>query len=161
MDTLLYNISLRPDHDSDVLVSVPKGMGVPYYDSQSGQIRFRKRPESWQEALDMLHQNNGSEYEIVMNGISEMLFTDAKTADAFVALAKLKTLNRLWLADVDLVAPLTWGVKGLFRLGGGVDFLPFNLPNDPKFLVFPTKNMAVEFLDTFEDLFEKTKLIFK
>lgn len=169
---ILYNLSLRPDKDAEVCLSVPEGTGVPYYDAASKQIKFRTRPESWKDALCMLYGKNvalcaddGSVYETALDMDSDMVFADKETAEAFIALAKLKMLNRMWRNDYissgDNIKPLTWAVKHLYDIDGEIIFCAVHLPEEPQSLMFPTLEMANEFIDTFKDLFEKAKAIFK
>lgn len=172
MADILYNLFLRPDKDSEVGILVPEGVGVPYYDVASKQIRFRARPESWPEALNMLYGKNvalcsdfGSVYEMTLDMDSDMVFTDKDTAKAFVALAKLKTLNRMWVADYKAggkgFAPLGWAVEYLRDIDGDDFFCSVESSTVPHILVFPTKEMADEFIDMFKSLLEEATIMFK
>lgn len=164
---ILYNLFLRPDKDSEVKILVPEGMGVPYYDVVSKQIKFRTRPETWQEALKMLYGKNvalcsdlGSVYEMTLDMESDMIFTDKDTAKAFVALAKLKTLNRMWVAGRDF-APLAWAVVFSRDIDGDDLFCSAESSHVPHILMFPTKEMADEFIDMFKSLLKEATIMFK
>ena len=77
-----------------------------------------------------------------------------KSAEAHLAMIQLEQLRDCWWGDWKPI----WGIsqKWYIRLFNGVPSVGITT-NISKFLTFPTKEMAEEFLECFRDLIEKAK----
>ena len=106
-----------------------------------------KTGESWIGSQDTIYSATHTQDRIYKNWIPSK-----KLAEAHLAMIQLEQLRNCWWGDWKPI----WGIfqKWCIRLFNGVPSVGITT-NISKFLTFPTREMAEEFLKCFRDLIEK------
>ena len=143
--------------EKELKIEIPQGYEIDRQKSTFEKIIFKKIPENpktWEDYCSLM--KGKTVYYTNCNNITVSGFSDAhdkfvnkKRAEQFIALGKLLQLRDYWVKGSkfnDAVCIFTWS-------DGLIDTTKCDL-NDYA-LTFPTKEMAEEFKDCFEDLIKQ------
>lgn len=145
--------------EKELKIEVPEGYEIDLQKSTFEKIIFKKIPENpktWEEYCKL---TKGS-YSNYANATTNMVYKDRHTgtynefttkerAEQFIALGKLLQLRDYWVKGYDKFPYLVW------NSGGRRVFVCDWSGVTPYPLTFPTKEMAEEFKDCFEDLIKQ------
>lgn len=146
----------------ELKVQIPEGYEIDKEKSTFENIVFKKinnRPKSWKEYIDKVHpsysidENGNPKFWCMPEsfGDTRLFFTNRRLTEKIIAYAKLLALREDWVKERPfnkLKFIIAWNEFG-------VDVFSTELPEGR--LIFPTKEMAEEFLNCFRDLIEKAK----
>ena len=143
--------------EKELKIEVPQGYEIDRQKSTFEKIVFKKIPENpktWEEYCSLM--KGKTVYYTNCNTITVSGFSDAhdkfvnkKRAEQFIALGKLLQLRDYWVKGYDTFSYIVWSdnCKMVYVCyWAGVNPYP---------LTFPTKEMAKEFKDCFEDLIKQ------
>lgn len=143
--------------EKELKIEVPQGYEIDRQKSTFEKIIFKKIPENpktWEEYCSLM--KGKTMYYTNCNNITVSGFSDAhdkfvtkKRAEQFIALGKLLQLRDYWVKGYDKFSYLVWNSGGRRVFVCGCDGVT------PYPLTFPTKEMAEEFKDCFEDLIKQ------
>ena len=150
------------DKNNNIQIAIPKGYEIDKEKSTFEKIVFKKidsRPKSWKEYIDKVHpsysidENGNPKFWCMPEsfGDTRLFFTNRRLTEKIIAYAKLLALREDWVKERPfnkLKFIIAWNEFG-------VDVFSTELPEGR--LIFPTKEMAEEFLNCFRDLIEKAK----
>ena len=141
--------------EKELKIEIPQGYEIDRQKSTFEKIIFKKSPENpitWEDYCSLTkgktaHQTNCDNY-IIINGFSgaHYQFSTKKRAEQFIALGKLLQLRDYWVYDEFKFA--LFGTKVSIIICENVGFSSYSL-------TFPTKEMAHDFKNCFEDLINK------
>ena len=146
--------------EKELKIEVPQGYEIDRQKSTFEKIVFKKipdNPKTWEEYCSLM--KGKTVYYTNCNTITVSGFSDAhdkfvnkKRAEQFIALGKLLQLRDYWVKGYSEFRYAVFGTKdgiGLYDCSG---FYAYSL-------TFPTKEMAEEFKDCFEDLIKQAFLL--
>ena len=143
--------------EKELKIIPPIGYEIDRQKSTFEKIIFKKIPENpktWEEYCSLM--KGKTVYYTNCNTITVSGFSDAhdkfvtkKRAEQFIALGKLLQLRDYWVKGYDKFSYLVW------NSGGRRVFVCDWAGVTPYPLTFPTKEMAEEFKDCFEDLIKQ------
>ena len=143
--------------EKELKIKIPKGYEIDRQKSTFEKIIFKKIPENpktWEEYCSLM--KGKTVYYTNCNTITVSGFSDAhdkfvnkKRAEQFIALGKLLQLRDYWVKGYSEFRYAVYGD----RLDGTAICDWCENTNHP--LMFPTKEMAEEFKDCFEDLIKQ------
>lgn len=143
--------------EKELKIIPPIGYEIDRQKSTFEKIVFKKIPENpktWEEYCSLTkgktaHQTNCDNY-IIINGFSgaHYQFSTKKRAEQFIALGKLLQLRDHWVKGYDEFKFALFGTKVSIIICENVGFSSYSL-------TFPTKEMAHDFKNCFEDLIKK------
>lgn len=143
--------------EKELKIIPPIGYEIDRQKSTFEKIIFKKIPENpktWEEYCSLM--KGKTVYYTNCNNITVSGFSDAhdkfvtkKRAEQFIALGKLLQLRDYWVKGYDKFSYLVW------NSGGRRVFVCDWAGVTPYPLTFPTKEMAEEFKDCFEDLIKQ------
>ena len=143
--------------EKELKIIPPIGYEIDRQKSTFEKIIFKKIPENpktWEEYCSLM--KGKTMYYTNCNTITVSGFSDAhdkfankKRAEQFIALGKLLQLRDYWVKGYDKFSYLVW------NSGGRRVFVCDWSGVTPYPLTFPTKEMAEEFKDCFEDLIKQ------
>lgn len=143
--------------EKELNIIPPIGYEIDKQKSTFEKIVFKKIPENpktWEEYCSLMkgktaHQTNCDNY-IIINGFfgAHYQFSTKKRAEQFIALGKLLQLRDYWVKGYDEFKFALFGTKVSIIICENVGFSSYSL-------TFPTKEMAKEFKNCFEDLIRK------
>lgn len=143
--------------EKELKIEIPQGYEIDRQKSTFEKIIFKKIPENpktWEEYCSLM--KGKTVYYTNCNNITVSGFSDAhdkfvtkKRAEQFVALGKLLQLRDYWVKGYYKFSYLVWNSGGRRVFVCGCDGVT------PYPLTFPTKGMAEEFKDCFEDLIKQ------
>lgn len=143
--------------EKELKIEIPQGYEIDRQKSTFEKIIFKKIPENpntWEEYCSLM--KGKTMYYTNCNTITVSGFSDAhdkfvtkKRAEQFIALGKLLQLRDYWVKGYDKFSYLVWNSGGRRVFVCGCDGVT------PYPLTFPTKEMAEEFKDCFEDLIKQ------
>lgn len=143
--------------EKELKIEIPQGYEIDRQKSTFEKIIFKKIPENpktWEEYCSLM--KGKTMYYTNCNNITVSGFSDAhdkfvtkKRAEQFVALGKLLQLRDYWVKGYYKFSYLVWNSGGRRVFVCGCDGVT------PYPLTFPTKGMAEEFKDCFEDLIKQ------
>ena len=150
------------DKNNNIQIAIPKGYEIDKEKSTFEKIVFKKidsRPKSWKEYIDKVHpsysidENGNPKFWCMPEsfGDTRLFFTNRGLTKKIIAYAKLLALREDWVKDMlfdKLKFIIAWNEFG-------VDVFSTEAPEGR--LIFPTKEMAEEFLNCFRDLIGKAK----
>ena len=141
----------------ELKIEVPIGYEIDRQKSTFEKIIFKKIPENpktWEDYCSLM--KGKTMYYTNCNTITVSGFSDAhdkfvnkKRAEQFIALGKLLQLRDYWVKGYDKFSYIVWS-NSVRRL-----FVSYWVGLTPYPLTFPTKEMAEEFKDCFEDLIKE------
>ena len=147
--------------NKELKIEVPQGYEIDRQKSTFEKIVFKKIPENpktWEEYCSLM--KGKTMYYTNCNTITVSGFSDAhdkfvnkKRAEQFIALGKLLQLRDYWVKGYDKFSYIVWS-NNVRRL-----FVSYWVGLTPYPLTFPTKEMAEEFKDCFEDLIKQAFLL--
>ena len=142
--------------EKELKIKIPKGYEIDRQKSTFEKIVFKKIPENpktWEEYCSLM--KGKTVYYTNCNTITVSGFSDAhdkfvnkKRAEQFIALGKLLQLRDYWVKGYSEFRYALFGTKGGIGLYDCSGFYAYSL-------TFPTKEMAEEFKDCFEDLIKQ------
>ena len=143
--------------EKELKIIPPIGYEIDRQKSTFEKIIFKKIPENpktWEEYCSLM--KGKTVYYTNCNTITVSGFSDAhdkfvtkKRAEQFIALGKLLQLRDYWVKGYDTFSYIVWS-NNVRRL-----FVSYWVGLTPYPLTFPTKEMAEEFKDCFEDLIKQ------
>lgn len=143
--------------EKELKIEIPQGYEIDRQKSTFEKIIFKKIPENpktWEDYCSLM--KGKTVYYTNCNNITVSGFSDAhdkfvtkKRAEQFIALGKLLQLRDYWVKGYDKFSYLVW------NSGGRRVFVCDWAGVTPYPLTFPTKEMAEEFKDCFEDLIKQ------
>lgn len=143
--------------EKELKIEVPQGYEIDRQKSTFEKIIFKKIPENpktWEDYCSLM--KGKTVYYTNCNNITVSGFSDAhdkfvtkKRAEQFIALGKLLQLRDYWVKGYYKFSYLVWNSGGRRVFVCGCDGVT------PYPLTFPTKKMAEEFKDCFEDLIKQ------
>lgn len=143
--------------EKELKIIPPIGYEIDRQKSTYEKIIFKKIPENpktWEDYCSLM--KGKTVYYTNCNNITVSGFSDAhdkfvtkKRAEQFIALGKLLQLRDYWVKGYDKFSYLVWNSGGRRVFVCGCDGVT------PYPLTFPTKEMAEEFKDCFEDLIKQ------
>lgn len=143
--------------EKELKIEIPQGYEIDRQKSTFEKIIFKKIPENpktWKDYCSLM--KGKTVYYTNCNNITVSGFSDAhdkfvtkKRAEQFVALGKLLQLRDYWVKGYDTFSYLVW------NSGGRRVFVCDWCGVTPYPLTFPTKEMAEEFKECFEDLIKQ------
>lgn len=143
--------------EKELKIEIPQGYEIDRQKSTFEKIIFKKIPENpktWEDYCSLM--KGKTVYYTNCNNITVSGFSDAhdkfvtkKRAEQFIALGKLVQLRDYWVKGYDKFSYLVW------NSGGRRVFVCDWAGVTPYPLTFPTKEMAEEFKDCFEDLIKQ------
>lgn len=143
--------------EKELKIEIPQGYEIDRQKSTFEKIKFKKIPENpktWEDYCSLM--KGKTVYYTNCNNITVSGFSDAhdkfvtkKRAEQFIALGKLLQLRDYWVKGYDKFSYLVWNSGGRRVFVCGCDGVT------PYPLTFPTKGMAEEFKDCFEDLIKQ------
>ena len=143
--------------EKELKIEIPQGYEIDRQKSTFEKIIFKKIPENpktWEEYCSLM--KGKTVYYTNCNNITVSGFSDAhdkfvtkKRAEQFIALGKLLQLRDCWVKGYDEFRYALYG--DILDKTAICDFLD----NVHYPLTFPTKEMAKEFKDCFEDLIKQ------
>lgn len=143
--------------EKELKIIPPIGYEIDRQKSTYEKIIFKKIPENpktWEDYCSLM--KGKTVYYTNCNNITVSGFSDAhdkfvtkKRAEQFIALGKLLQLRDYWVKGYDKFSYLVW------NSGGRRVFVCDWAGVTPYPLTFPTKEMAEEFKDCFEDLIKQ------
>ena len=148
--------------EKELKIEVPQGYEIDRQKSTFEKIIFKKiheNPKTWEEYCK-LTKGSCSNYA---NATTNMVYKDRHTgsynefttkerAEQFIALGKLLQLRDYWVKGYSEFRYALFGTKDGISLCDCSGFSAFSL-------TFPTKEMAKEFKDCFEELIKKAFLL--
>ena len=144
--------------EKELKIEVPQGYEIDRQKSTFEKIVFKKIPENpktWEEYCSLM--KGKTMYYTNCNNITVSGFSDAhdkfvnkKRAEQFIALGKLLQLRDYWVKGYDTFSYVVW--SNSISVVSVCHWCGVN----PYPLTFPTKEMAEEFKDCFEDLIKQT-----
>lgn len=143
--------------EKELKIEVPQGYEIDRQKSTFEKIVFKKIPENpktWEEYCVLTKGSpsffarcnavDTSHYTAEYNE-----FSTRERAEQFIALGKLLQLRDYWVKGYDTFSCLVWNNSGcMVSVCDWCGVTPYPL-------TFPTKEMAEEFKDCFEDLIKK------
>ena len=142
--------------EKELKIEVPEGYEIDRQKSTFEKIIFKKIPENpktWEEYCSLM--KGKTVYYTNCNTITVSGFSDAhdkfvnkKRAEQFIALGKLLQLRDYWVKGYSKFRYALFGTDGYISLCDCSGFSAYSL-------TFPTKEMAKEFKDCFEDLIKQ------
>lgn len=157
-----------------VKVTIPEGYDDVIFNKETNQLSFIKnRPKSWEEAIETfankqvfgIHGDSTIKEFTCIESASkswENTITSYRETEAFLALMKLRLIRKAWIKDwkafddkLEINGPV-WCID--IDEQGEFDIECYDCAST--YLSFPSHDMAVEFLETFKDLIEKTKPLY-
>ena len=143
--------------EKELKIEVPQGYEIDRQKSTFDKIIFKKIPENpktWEDYCSLM--KGKTMYYTNCNNITVSGFSDAhdkfvtkKRAEQFIALGKLLQLRDYWVKGYDTFSYIVWS-NSVRRV-----FVCYWVGLTPSPLTFPTKEMAEEFKDCFEDLIKQ------
>lgn len=143
--------------EKELKIEIPQGYEIDRQKSTFEKIIFKKIPENpktWEDYCSLM--KGKTMYYTNCNNITVSGFSDAhdkfvtkKRAEQFIALGKLLQLRDYWVKGYDKFSYFVWNSGGRRVFVCGCDGVT------PYPLTFPTKEMAEEFKDCFEDLIKQ------
>ncbi len=143
--------------EKELKIIPPIGYEIDRQKSTFEKIIFKKIPENpktWEEYCSLM--KGKTVYYTNCNTITVSGFSDAhdkfvtkERAEQFIALGKLLQLRDYWVKGYDKFSYHVW------NSGGNGVFVCYWAGVTPYPLTFPTKEMAEEFKDCFEDLIKQ------
>lgn len=143
--------------EKELKIEIPQGYEIDRQKSTFEKIIFKKIPENpktWEDYCSLM--KGKTMYYTNCNNITVSGFSDAhdkfvtkKRAEQFIALGKLLQLRDYWVKGYYKFSYLVWNSGGRRVFVCGCDGVT------PYPLTFPTKKMAEEFKDCFEDLIKQ------
>lgn len=142
---------------------------------ENGVATFREKssthPRSWEEFCERYPKSRGEAYFDSSSNIhlypgssvARDMHTDknicisSKEAEAFLALMQLRQLRKAWIGNWDYSISSKQYLYAICYLkdeGVGINITSYSRP-----LIFPTKKMAVDFLNYFKDLCNAAKVL--
>ena len=145
--------------EKELKIEIPQGYEIDRQKSTFEKIIFKKIPENpktWEDYCK-LTRNKFSFYAKPSNTINTDYyycgsfneFSTKERAEQFIALGKLLQLRDYWVKGYYKFSYLVWNSGGRRVFVCGCDGVT------PYPLTFPTKGMAEEFKDCFEDLIKQ------
>ena len=144
--------------EKELKIEVPQGYEIDRQKSTFEKIVFKKIPENpktWEEYCSLM--KGKTVYYTNCNTITVSGFSDAhdkfvnkKRAEQFIGLGKLMQLRDCWVKGYN---EFRYAVYGDWLGGTAICDWRENIIRYP--LTFPTKEMAEEFKDCFEDLIKQ------
>ena len=157
----------------ELKITIPEGQEIDWQESaKQEKIVFKKKdtkPRSWEEYCCQ-QQTNCKEGYCINNVTSEIqeinwglctcswksVLPSEKLAEAFLAMMQLMSLRQAWIGDWK--PDWSCGYSSNYCIiGAGDDFEVCNLSKCRYALSFPTQEMAVDFMNCFNDLLEVAK----
>lgn len=148
-----------------ITIDIPEGYDDLIFNKDTNKIEFIKKdskPKSWEEYCEQVKYTEC--YTILYNSISSYKrisiseyneFNTKEEAQAFAALGKLIQLHKSWIKDWK---PNWKDYNSKYTIRGEFDAITiFVTDHKSGMLVFPTKDLCDEFLNTFRDLIEIAK----
>ena len=142
--------------EKELKIEVPQGYEIDRQKSTFEKIVFKKIPENpktWEEYCSLM--KGKTVYYTNCNTITVSGFSDAhdkfvnkKRAEQFIALGKLLQLRDYWVKGYSEFRYALFGTEYGISLCDFNGFYAYSL-------TFPTKEMAKEFKDCFEDLIKQ------
>ena len=147
----------------ELKIEIPQGYEIDKEKSTFENIVFKKiassRPKSWKEYIDKVHpsysidENGNPKFWCMPEsfGDTRLFFTNRILTEKIIAYAKLLALRENWVKEMPfdkLKFIIAWNEFG-------VDVFPTESPEGR--LIFPTKEMAEEFIKCFQDLLEEAE----
>ena len=143
--------------EKELKIEIPKGYEIDKEKSTFEKIVFKKidnRPKTWEEYCE-LTKGIPSFYS-TLNGVDTNKysgeyneFTTKERAEQFIALGKLIQLRDYWVKGYDTFSYIVWSDNC------SIVYVCYWAGVTPYPLTFPTKEMAEEFKDCFEDLIKQ------
>ena len=141
----------------EIKIEVPKGYEIDKEKSTFEKIVFKKIPENpktWEEYCSLMEGKTihyPDYYYIILRSFQDAynMFATEERARQFIALGKLLQLRDYWVKGYDTFSYIVWS-NNVRRL-----FVSYWVGLTPYPLTFPTKEMAEEFKDCFEDLIKQ------
>ena len=134
-------------------IEVPEGYTAKF-NQETMKIELVKKdtkPKTWKECYD----NYIDEEPTIWTPI----LVSKEEAEAFRALSQLRQLYKVWIKDwVPDYSHSSYGTFGIRRYNKEQEFRILDVGTSG-LLIFPTKEMAEEFLDCFRDLIETAKIL--
>lgn len=139
-------------------IEVPQGYEIDRQKSTFEKIIFKKiteNPKTWEEYCEMIRGNTlyytNCDNRLALSGGSGAHngFTTKERAEQFIALGKLLQLRDYWVKGYDKFS------YHVLNRGDRSAFVCYWSGVTPYTLTFPTKEMAEEFKDCFEDLIKQ------
>ena len=142
--------------EKELKIEVPQGYEIDRQKSTFEKIVFKKidnTPKTWEEYCSLMkgktvYYTNCN--NITVSGFSDAhdKFTNKKRAEQFIALGKILQLRDYWVKGYSEFRYALFGDKDGISICGCSGYSAFSL-------TFPTKEMAKEFKDCFEDLIKQ------
>ena len=143
--------------EKELKIEVPQGYEIDRQKSTFEKIVFKKIPENpktWEDYCSLM--KGKTMYYTNCNTITVSGFSDAhdkfatkKRAEQFIALGKLLQLRDYWVKRYDTFSYVVWSnSRGMVSVCHWCGVNPYPL-------TFPTKEIAEEFKDCFEDLIKQ------
>ena len=145
--------------EKELKIEVPQGYEIDLQKSTFEKIVFKKIPENpktWEEYCKLTKGINSNYANATTNMVYKDRYTGAynefatkKRAEQFVALGKLLQLRDYWVKGYDTFSYVVWSnSRSMVSVCHWCGVNPYPL-------TFPTKEMAEEFKDCFEDLIKQ------
>lgn len=143
--------------EKELKIIPPIGYEIDRQKSTFEKIIFKKIPENpktWEEYCSLMEGKkvyHTDFYYTILESFQDAhnMFTTKERAKQFIALGKLLQLRDYWVKGYDKFSYLVWNSGGRRVFVCGCDGVT------PYPLTFPTKEMAEEFKDCFEDLIKQ------
>ena len=142
--------------EKELKIIPPIGYEIDRQKSTFDKIVFKKIPENpktWEEYCSLMkgktvYRTNCN--NIIVSGFSDAhdKFVNKKRAEQFIALGKLLQLRDCWVKGYNEFRYALFGTKDGISIYDCSGFYAYSL-------TFPTKEMAKEFKDCFEDLIKQ------
>lgn len=154
----------------ELKITIPEGQEIDWQESvKQEKIVFKKKkdtkPRSWEEYCHnfkgelFFENNNDIDSVVIKNGMSNIAknyVPSKKLAEAFLAMMQLMSIRDSWINDWEP----DWSNEYLGKYcicGIHCDFGVCHLSQCRYPLSFPTKEMAIDFMNCFKDLLEIAK----
>ena len=145
--------------EKELKIEVPQGYEIDRQKSTFEKIVFKKIPENpktWEEYCKLTKGINSNYANATTNMVYKDRYTGAynefatkERAEQFIALGKLLQLRDYWVKGYDTFSYVVWSnSRSMVSVCHWCGVNPYPL-------TFPTKEMAEEFKDCFEDLIKQ------
>ena len=143
--------------EKELKIEVPQGYEIDRQKSTFEKIVFKKIPENPKTLEEYCSLMKGKtvhypdHYYIILRSFEDAynMFTTKERAEQFIALGKLLQLRDYWVKGYDTFSYVVWSnSRSMVSVCHWCGVNPYPL-------TFPTKEMAEEFKDCFEDLIKQ------
>ena len=143
--------------EKELKIEVPQGYEIDRQKSTFEKIVFKKIPENpktWEEYCSLMKGKTihyPDYYYIILRSFEDAynMFATEERAKQFIALGKLLQLRDYWVKRYDTFSYVVWSnSRSMVSVCHWCGVNPYPL-------TFPTKEMAEEFKDCFEDLIKQ------